>query len=77
MTIEEMETDNIYIGAFFLLSGCTLLRKRREGRKVIFIFMNNAGSMKDLKDAYYLGSHPVKPHDYAQKIMAMKEMLAD
>jgi hypothetical protein len=74
----EMESDDIYLSAFFLLSGCVLVRKRRSGpTKIYFVFSNPAGSIKELRQAFFSGKAIVKAHDYSQKIIAMKELLHD
>lgn len=77
MADTEYETDDIYLAAYFNLSGCEMQRKRRMGQKVWFIFTNPAGSMKELRETYYSGKGSVKPHMYVQQILAFKAMCFD
>lgn len=74
---ETFETDDIYLGAFFQLCGCIMERKRKQGNKVFFIFSNNAGSMKELRELYYTGKTTVKPHEFSQQVIAMKRLCFD
>lgn len=73
----EFETDDIYLAAYFSLSGCEMQRKRRLGAKVWFIFTNPAGSMKELRETYYSGKGLVKPHVFVQQILAFKALCFD
>lgn len=71
---DEYETDDIYLAAFFMLASCTLVCRRKIGNKVIFVFTNPAGSMSEMRESYYSGKAQVKPHDYAQKLIACKNL---
>ena len=71
---EELETHDIYLSAYLLVSGCVLVRQRAQGARKYFIFKNPAGSIKDLQVAYYSNQTSVKPHQYAQQIIAFKQM---
>ncbi len=73
----DYETDDIYLAAYFMVSGCTYKGKKINGKKVIFIFENIGGSIKTLKSDYYSGVCKVKPYDYAQQVIAMKQLLFD
>ncbi len=73
---ESYETDDIYLGAYFMLCGCNLVHKRKVGQKVLFTFSNPAGSTVELRSQYYTGAIG-KLHDYAQKVVAMKQLLFD
>lgn len=70
----EYETHDIYLAAYFMVCGCTLARQRRQGPRVYFIFTNPAGSMKELREAYYSNKGNVKAHMYAQQVIAMKQL---
>jgi hypothetical protein len=71
---DELETHDIYFAAYLLLAGCVLKKERRVGPRKYFVFTNPAGSMGDLRTAFYSGSGTVKAHEYSQKIMAMKSL---
>lgn len=73
--IEEYETSDIYLAAFFILAGCKMERERRVGARKYLIFTNPAGSISELRQAYYTGSAKVSAHDYAQKIIGMKHLV--
>jgi len=71
---EEYETYDIYLAAYLMQAGCDMRRKRRQGNRVFFVFTNNGGSIKDLRDAFYSNQATVKAYDFSQKIKAMKEL---
>jgi hypothetical protein len=71
---DDYETDDIYLAAYLMLAGCQLLRRRKQGVKVYFIFVNPGGTMNEMREAYFSGKASVKPHDYAQKIIAVKNL---
>jgi hypothetical protein len=73
---ESYETDDIYLGAYFMLCGCHLDHKRRNGQKVLFTFSNPTGSITELRSQFYMGAVG-KLHDYSQKVVAMKQLLFD
>jgi hypothetical protein len=70
------ETDDIYLGAYFLLCGCSIARTRKIGPKVLWNFMNPAGSISELRQAYYMGATG-KLCDYASKVVVMKQLCHD
>jgi hypothetical protein len=72
---EELETHDIYLAAYLLLAGCVLSRERKVGARKYFIFTNPAGSLVELRQAYYSGAAVVKVHDYAQKVIAVKNLV--
>lgn len=72
---EELETHDIYLAAFFKLSGCILDRRRRQGTRVFFVFRNTAGPIRELRDSFYSGGSKVDPHSYSREIIAMKQMV--
>ena len=72
--LEELETHDIYLAAFLNIAGCELKRRYRVGPRVYFVFVNSAGSINVLRQSYYAGTATVKAHDYAQKIVAMKNL---
>jgi hypothetical protein len=77
ITPEEYETHDIYLAAYLMLAGCVLKRERKVNARKYFIFTNPAGSMSELRSAYYNGTGTVKAHDFTQKIIAMKNLCFD
>lgn len=73
-TDNEIETHDIYLAAYLLVAGCTLTNTKKQGARKIFVFRNPAGSINDLRQAYFSGAASVKAHEYAQKIIAMKNL---
>lgn len=71
----EYETHDINLAAYLAYAGCKLLRKRKEGTRVFFIFQNVGGDMKKLRDAYF--SNQGGFYQYAQQLKAFKEMCFD
>lgn len=71
---EEFEVTDIYLAAFLKVSGCTLLRRRRQANRVYFIFTNPAGPVQELREAFFTGQAKVPAHQYAIEIKAMKEL---
>lgn len=69
-----LEIDDIYLGAFFLLSGCQIISKRNISQKVLFTFQNPAGSITELRHAYYLGATG-KLSEFSHNIVTMKQLL--
>jgi len=74
---EELETHDIYLAAYLNIAGCQLKRRYRTGARVYFVFVNLAGSINELRQSYYAGTALVKAHDFAQKIVAMKQLCFD
>ncbi len=72
---EFAETDDIYLAAYFMYAACTFVSKRNVGTKVYFRFQNPAGPIADLQKAFYSGAANVRAHDYAQKVVAAKQLL--
>lgn len=73
----EYETHDIYLAAYLMICGCTLLRQRRQGPRKYFIFTNPGGSVKEMREAYYAGTGMVKAHQYAQTVIAVKQLCFD
>jgi len=71
------ETDDIYLAAYYMLAGCSFVGKRKVGPKVYFRFRNNAGPISELRRAFFSGEATGKLHDYAQKVVASKQLLHD
>jgi hypothetical protein len=69
----EYETHDIYLAAYLKICGCSF-RQRRQGPRVFFIFINPAVSISELREQYYQGSARVSPHQFAQEIMAFKQL---
>ena len=74
---EELETHDIYLAAYLSIAGCNLKKRYRVGPRVIFVFNNPAGSISELRQSYYAGTAVVKAHDFAQKIVGMKNLCFD
>lgn len=72
---EELETHDIYLAAYLKVTGCVLVRKRKQGPRVFFIFSNPGGSIKDMREAYFNGQGTVQAHQFATTITAMKQLL--
>ncbi len=73
----ELETHDIYLAAYFLISGCKMMRRRKQGNRVYFVFTNPAGSMQDLREAFFSGQAKVAAHQYSQQIIAVKQLCFD
>lgn len=71
------ETDDIYLAAYYMYAGCTFVGKRKVGPKVYFRFRNNAGPITELRKEFFSGAATGKLHDYAQKVIAAKQLLHD
>jgi len=74
MEQEEHETHEIYLAAYLNLSGCTYLRKYRQGSRVFFVFTNPGGSIKDLKEAFYSDRGLVPAKKYADEVVRFKQL---
>lgn len=70
----DFETDDIYLASYLDLSGCTLLRTRKHGQKVYFVFTNPIGDFSSLKHAYFSGQGKIPAQPYASKVVAYKQM---
>ncbi len=73
---ETHETNDIYLAAYLVHSGCSMTTKR-NGHRTIFVFTNPGGSIMDLRQAYVTGTARVPPHEYAMRVMAMKSLCFD
>ena len=71
------ETDDIYLAAYYMLVGCKYVSKRKVGPKVYFLFRHDAGPIAQLRTAFFSGEAVGKLHDYAQKVIASKQLLHD
>ena len=71
---EKYTTHDIYLAAYFRIAGCELVNRYKEGRRWNFVFSNPAGSMSDMREAYYSGKSKVEAKRYADEIRAMKEL---
>jgi hypothetical protein len=74
---EEYETDDIYLAAYFMICGCVMERRKKLGNKVLFIFTNPGGSIKDLREAYYSGKAKVSAIQFQHQIVSCKKMCFD
>ena len=73
--IDEFESDDIRLGAFFLLAGCSIVSTRNIGRKVLILYRNpSGGSMIDLRKEYFLGASG-RLKDFADKLQTLKELV--
>lgn len=73
-TDKEYETHDIYLAAYLKICGCDLVRQRRQGQRVFFIFTNKGGSMSGVREDYFAGRGKVDPFAYGQQIVAFKQM---
>lgn len=71
---KEYETHDIYLASYLKISGCQMIRRRRQGQRVYFIFMNPAGSVEAMREAYYSGQGKVVANEMANAIKSFKEM---
>jgi hypothetical protein len=71
---QEFETHDIYLAAYLKISGCEMVRRRRQGPRVYFVFRNLAGSVMEMREAYYSGKGQVAANTFAQEIMNMKQL---
>jgi len=74
---EKYETHDIYLAAYFKLSGCRMVERNRQGRRVIFVFENPGGTMREMREAYYSGQGKVVAKQFADEIIAMKQLCFD
>jgi len=73
-TDNEFETHDIYLAAYLQVAGCTLIRRRKQANRVYFVFANPAGSIKDLREAFFSGQAKVSAHQYSTAIVSMKQL---
>ena len=72
---DEFESDDIRLGAFFLLAGAEIISTRSIGRKVLITFKNpSGGSMIDLRKEYFMGATG-KLKEFADKLQTLKELV--
>lgn len=69
------ESDDIYLSAYYLLAGCRMTGKRKVGPKIYFQFKNDAGSLPELRRAFYSGEAVGKLHDFSIKVVGCKQLL--
>lgn len=69
------ETDDIYLAAYYMYAACRFIGKRKVGQKVYFRFQNPAGPISELRRAFFSGEANGRLHDYAQKVIAAKQLL--
>ncbi len=74
MDTEEFETHDIYLAAYLKVCSCQLLRRRKQANRVYFVFTNSAGSIKDLREAFFSGQAKVPAHQYAMEIVSVKQL---
>jgi hypothetical protein len=75
--LEELETHDIYLAAYFKMAKCTLKNRRRQGPRVYFVFTNIGGSLKDLREDFYSGKAIGSLHEYSQHLIAVKQLCFD
>jgi hypothetical protein len=71
------ETDDIYLAAYYMYAACKFVGKRKVGPKVYFRFQNPAGPISELRRSFFSGEATGRLHDYAQKVIAAKQLLHD
>jgi hypothetical protein len=70
----EFETPDIYLAAYLKVSGCNMIRRRKQANRIYFVFQNPAGSVKEMREAYFSGRAKVQANQFAQEIVAMKQL---
>jgi len=71
---ELFETHDIYLAAYLKISGCEMIKRRREGPRVHFVFRNLGGSMTEMREAYYSGKGQVAANLFAQEVINFKQL---
>jgi hypothetical protein len=71
---DEFECHDIYLAAYLKIAGCEMVRRRRQGNRVYFIFVNPGGNVWDLREAFFSGKGKIDAYRYSQEIKAFKEM---
>lgn len=71
---QEFETHDIYLASYLKISGCEMVRRRRQGPRVYFVFRNPGGSVIEMREAYYSGRGQVAANMFAQEIMNFKQL---
>jgi hypothetical protein len=71
---DTFETHDIYLAAYFMTASCSLEGRRKQGARWYFIFKNPAGSMKELREAFYTDKGLVPASKYADAIKKVKEL---
>lgn len=71
---KEFETHDIYLAAFFKVCSCKLLRRRKQANRVYFVYTNPAGSIRDLREAFFSGEAKVSAQQYAAAIVSIKQL---
>jgi hypothetical protein len=71
---DKYETHDIYLAAYFKISGCKMSNRYRQGRRWFFVFENPGGTMRDMREAYYSGNGQVTAKQFADEIIAMKQL---
>lgn len=69
------ETDDMYLAAYYFISGCEYMGRRKVGSKVIFAFNSPLRPMSELTMDYYSGKAKVCAYDFAQRVTAVKKMI--
>ena len=77
MISDEYETDDIYLAAYLQIAGCVMERRRKIGNKIMFVFSNKAGPVKDLREAYFSNKGTVLAYQYSQQVKAFKQLCFD
>ena len=72
----DYETHDIYLGAYLSLH-VPMVKKRRQGSRVFFIFENKDNKIQELRDAYYTGKCMVSANVYIRKVQDFKELYFD
>ena len=70
----EFETHDIYLAAYLKVSGCDMIRRRRQGPRVYFVFKNPAGSVMEMRQAYYSGEGQVVANTFARAVISFKQL---
>jgi hypothetical protein len=71
---QEFETHDIYLAAYLKVCSCKMVRRRKQANRVYFVFTNPAGSIRDLREAFFSGDAKVSAQQYASAIISMKQL---
>lgn len=71
---DRYETHDIYLAAYFKVSGCKMVSRHQQGRRWFFVFENPGGSMRSLREAFYSGEAKVVAKKFSDEIINMKQL---
>jgi len=77
MNDNKFKTTDLYFAAYLKAAGVQLLETERQRKKVIFVFDNSLGGVKDLKNQYFNRTAKLAALTYVDEIRAMKSLTHD